>query len=179
LPSRCLVTVHYWTVCRINLEASPVSRILYLEQQSRAEQSRSLLPAIILASGPGGTRGQYLLDVETITVFFFLWGALSDERTGLTFIYAAGPCQRKLASRLPDMKHSVQRYTYSFLRLSSKRGFLCCENSPYLAVVTETLLEALPRNRCLCNNLGDVFQQAVTWQWIYMSKYELLTVVYM
>jgi hypothetical protein len=23
---------------------------------------------------------------------FLLWGALSDERTGLTFIYAAGPC---------------------------------------------------------------------------------------
>jgi hypothetical protein len=27
----------------------------------------------------------------TVTVLF-LWGALSDERTGLTFIYAAGPC---------------------------------------------------------------------------------------
>jgi hypothetical protein len=26
-----------------------------------------------------------------------LWGALSDERTGLTFIYAAGPCQRNLS----------------------------------------------------------------------------------
>jgi hypothetical protein len=39
----------------------------------------------------------------------------------------------KLASRRPDMQHSVQRYTSSFL----------------------------PRNRCLCHNLGDVFQQAV------------------
>jgi hypothetical protein len=28
----------------------------------------------------------------TVTVLF-LWGALSDERTGLSFVYAAGPCQ--------------------------------------------------------------------------------------
>jgi hypothetical protein len=28
----------------------------------------------------------------TVTVLF-LWGALSDERAGLSFIYAAGPCQ--------------------------------------------------------------------------------------
>jgi hypothetical protein len=27
----------------------------------------------------------------------FLWGALSDERTGLSFVYAAGPCQRSLS----------------------------------------------------------------------------------
>jgi hypothetical protein len=26
-----------------------------------------------------------------------LWGALSDERTGLSFIYAAGPCQRSFS----------------------------------------------------------------------------------
>jgi hypothetical protein len=28
-----------------------------------------------------------------VTVLF-LWGSLSDERTGLSFVYAAGPCQR-------------------------------------------------------------------------------------
>jgi hypothetical protein len=27
----------------------------------------------------------------------FLWGALSDERMGLSFVYAAGPCQRSLS----------------------------------------------------------------------------------
>jgi hypothetical protein len=32
----------------------------------------------------------------TVTVLF-LWGALSDERTGLSFVYAAGPCQRSLS----------------------------------------------------------------------------------
>jgi hypothetical protein len=26
----------------------------------------------------------------------FLWGALSDERTGMSFVYSAGPCQRSL-----------------------------------------------------------------------------------
>jgi hypothetical protein len=32
----------------------------------------------------------------TVTVLF-LWGILSDERTGLSFVYAAGPCQRSLS----------------------------------------------------------------------------------
>jgi hypothetical protein len=32
----------------------------------------------------------------TATVLF-LWGALSDERTGLSFVYVAGPCQRSLS----------------------------------------------------------------------------------
>jgi hypothetical protein len=32
----------------------------------------------------------------TVTVLY-LWGALSDERTGLSFIYTAGPRQRSLS----------------------------------------------------------------------------------
>jgi hypothetical protein len=37
----------------------------------------------------------------TIT-FLFLWGALSEERTGLYFVYVAGPCQRSLSGvRVP------------------------------------------------------------------------------
>jgi hypothetical protein len=37
----------------------------------------------------------------TVTVLFS-WGALSDERTGLSFVYAAGPCQRGLSRvRIP------------------------------------------------------------------------------
>jgi hypothetical protein len=68
----------------------------------RAEQSRSLLPAISRHGhswhrAPVGPVAIYLLDVETFVFFFFLWGALSDERTDLTFIYAAGPCQRNLS----------------------------------------------------------------------------------
>jgi hypothetical protein len=54
----------------------------------------------------------------------------------------------KLASCRPDMK---LRATVHFfvLRLSSKRVFRCCVNSLYLAVVTETFLYVLSRNRCL------------------------------
>jgi hypothetical protein len=35
----------------------------------------------------------------TVT-FLFPWGALSDERTGLSFVCAAGPCQRSLSRAL-------------------------------------------------------------------------------
>jgi hypothetical protein len=38
----------------------------------------------------------YIFIVLTITVLF-LWDALSDERSGLHFVYAAGPCQRSLS----------------------------------------------------------------------------------
>jgi hypothetical protein len=46
--------------------------------------------------------------------------------------------------------------------------FRCCVNSLYITVVTETFLYLLHRNRCLCHKLGDMFQQAVTYQWIYI-----------
>jgi hypothetical protein len=48
--------------------------------------------------------------------FLFLWGALSHERTGLTFIYAAGPCQRNLSLvRAPCVSRPY--FTVSHLRL--------------------------------------------------------------
>jgi hypothetical protein len=69
---------------------------------SRAEQSRSLLPAVSRHGhswhrAPVGPVAIYLLLVWQLRIFFFLWGALSDERTGLTSIYAAGPCHRNLS----------------------------------------------------------------------------------
>jgi hypothetical protein len=53
----------------------------------------------------------------TITVLF-LCGALSDERTCLSFIYAAGPCQRSL-SRIRVPWYSRSHLTASYLRLPS------------------------------------------------------------
>jgi hypothetical protein len=52
----------------------------------------------------------------TVTVLF-LWGALSDERTGLLFVHAAGPCQRSLSRvRVPwDLR---PYFTVSDLRIS-------------------------------------------------------------
>jgi hypothetical protein len=45
-----------------------------------------------------------------------IWGALSDERTGLSFLYAVGPCQGSL-SRLRVPWDSRPYFTVSDLRL--------------------------------------------------------------
>jgi hypothetical protein len=57
-------------------------------------------------------------------IFFTVWhlrsclcGALSDERTGLSFVYAAGPCQRGL-SRVRVPWNSRQYFTVSDSRLT-------------------------------------------------------------
>jgi hypothetical protein len=52
----------------------------------------------------------------TVTVLF-LWGHLSDERTGLSFVYAAGSSQRSL-SRVRVSSYSRPYFTVSDLRLS-------------------------------------------------------------
>jgi hypothetical protein len=51
----------------------------------------------------------------TFTVLFFC-GALSDERTGLSFVYGAGPCQCNL-SRVRVPSNSWPYFTLSDLRL--------------------------------------------------------------
>jgi hypothetical protein len=47
----------------------------------------------IATDGQSVSLGVYSL---TVTVLF-LWGALCDERTGLSFVYAVGPRQRSLS----------------------------------------------------------------------------------
>jgi hypothetical protein len=49
-------------------------------------------------------------------VGLLMWGALSDERTGLSFVNAAGPCQRRL-SRVLVPWDSRLYFTVSDLRL--------------------------------------------------------------
>jgi hypothetical protein len=66
----------------------------------RVELSFTLRPTVsrpvcLGIKHPFGAYDQIFITRMIITVF--LWGALSDERTGLTFIYAAGPCQRNLS----------------------------------------------------------------------------------
>jgi hypothetical protein len=58
---------------------------------------------------------QYVYYYLTTTVLL-LWGALSDERTGLCFVYAAGTCQRYL-SRVRVPWDSRPYFTLSDLRL--------------------------------------------------------------
>jgi hypothetical protein len=55
----------------------------------------------------------------TVTVLF-LWGTLSDERTDLSFVYAAGPRQRSL-SRVRVPWDSWPYFTVSDLRLPFRR----------------------------------------------------------
>jgi hypothetical protein len=58
------------------------------------------------------------LDYCQTVVGLLLWGVLSDERSGLSFVYAAGPCQRSLSRvRVPwDLR---PYFTVSYLRLPS------------------------------------------------------------
>jgi hypothetical protein len=46
-------------------------------------------PVCLEAKHPSGVYDQIFITCVTVTVLF-LWGALSDERSGLSFLYAAG-----------------------------------------------------------------------------------------
>jgi hypothetical protein len=66
---------------------------LSLSLMLRSTVSRSVSLGI---KHPFGAYDQIFITCVTVTVLF-LWGALSDERTDLSFIHAAGPCQRNLS----------------------------------------------------------------------------------
>jgi hypothetical protein len=53
-------------------------------------------PVCLGKKHPPGAYDQFFFACVTVTVLF-LCGALSDERSGLSFICAAGPCQRSLS----------------------------------------------------------------------------------
>jgi hypothetical protein len=46
---------------------------------------------------PSGTHDHILSYYYFTVTVSFLWGVLSDDGTGLSFVYAAGPCQRSLS----------------------------------------------------------------------------------
>jgi hypothetical protein len=72
-------------------------------------------PVCLGIKHPSGAYDQIFITCVTFTVLF-LWGALSDERSCLSFVCAAGPCQRNLSRvRVP---WDVRPYlTVSDLRL--------------------------------------------------------------
>jgi hypothetical protein len=83
-------------------------------------------PVCLGIKHPFGTYDQIFITCVTVTVLF-LWGALSDERTGLSFIHAAGPCQRKLFTvsdlRLPfSSPPTTRRVTVEVFDPASTRG---------------------------------------------------------
>jgi hypothetical protein len=72
-------------------------------------------PVCLGAKHPSGAYDQIFITCVTVTVLF-LWGALSDERSGLFFVYAAGPCQRSL-SRVRVPRDLRPYFTVSHLTL--------------------------------------------------------------
>jgi hypothetical protein len=72
-------------------------------------------PVCLGIKHPFGAYDQIFIICMTITVLF-LWGALSDKKTGLSFVYVAGPCQRNL-SLVPVPWVSRPYFTVSHLRL--------------------------------------------------------------
>jgi hypothetical protein len=103
---------------------------------------------------PFGAYDQIFVTCVTVTVLF-LWGALSDERSGLSFVYAADPCQRSLSRvRVPwDFR---PYFTVSHLRL------------PYSSPPTTRRVTV------------EVFDPASTWvtnyiDWAQMSTFYLKT----
>jgi hypothetical protein len=76
-------------------------------------------PVCLGAKHPSGAYDQIFITCVTVTVLF-LWGALSDERSGLSFVCAAGPCQRSLSRvRIPwDLR---PYFTVTHLRLPFRR----------------------------------------------------------
>jgi hypothetical protein len=62
-------------------------------------------PVCLGIKHPTGAYDQIFITYVTVTVLF-LWGALSDDRSGLSFVCPAGPCQRSLSRvRVPwDLK---------------------------------------------------------------------------
>jgi hypothetical protein len=72
-----------------------LKRLLQLLFQSKSHcDSQSVSQEVLVSSSIWGSWPDIYYSL-TVTVWF-LWGALSDERTGLSFVYAAGPCQRSL-----------------------------------------------------------------------------------
>jgi hypothetical protein len=72
-------------------------------------------PVCLGVKHPSGAYDQIFITCVTVTGLF-LWGALSDEMSGLSSVYAAGPCQRSLSRvRVPwDLR---PYFTVSHMRL--------------------------------------------------------------
>jgi hypothetical protein len=89
----------------------------------------------------------------TVTVLF-LWGALNNERTGLSFAYAAGPCQRGLP------RDSGPCFTVSDLRLPFSSPLTARKVS--LTPVSLINIQSVRRKTQLPSKLRDaVFTEAL------------------
>jgi hypothetical protein len=102
------LTLNFWIILQLNYDWINLSLSLML-------QPTVSRPVYLGAKHPSGAYDQIFITCVTVTVLF-LWGALSDKRSGLSFVYAAGPCQRSL-SRVRVPWDSRPYFTVSHLRL--------------------------------------------------------------
>jgi hypothetical protein len=92
-----------------------VGRPLKVEVTLRLTASQSVSQSVSLRVEPHlGLMTRYLLLFDSYGLVFV--GILSDERTGLSFVYAAGPCQRSL-SQVRASRDSRAYFTASDLGL--------------------------------------------------------------
>jgi hypothetical protein len=114
-----------------------------------------------------------------------MWGALSDERTGLSSIIAAGPHQASHSSvRVP--RNSWSYFPVSYSRLVPPNKFLNYWSSLYSPGterrenVTSVIACSVVAGETTCPQscsltmalvLSPVYV-AVTWKWVYMSRYK-------
>jgi hypothetical protein len=131
-------------------------------------------PVYLGIKRPFGAYEQIFITCVTVTVLI-LWGALSDERTVLSFIHAAGPCQRNhiLLSQIRNfpfrrlLRLAGSRWRYS---ITPHTGILAFAVGPLY--VTSRRIEyrtPLPTTRhFLCAHIrcrGNVFTSPLLSNW--------------
>jgi hypothetical protein len=93
--------VHDQYICLLCQFLPIVGHVASVKHNSQVKVKVMLRPTVIRpvclgTKHPFGAYDQIFTTCVTVTVLF-LWGALSDERSGLSFVCAAGPCQRNLS----------------------------------------------------------------------------------
>jgi hypothetical protein len=99
IPRLLSTTVVYCAVCRcipilLTLDASVRVEAYVTTDGQSASLSWYIAPIRVLRPD-FFSRSEY--GIRLTVAFFILWDALSDERSGLSFVYAAGPCKRSLS----------------------------------------------------------------------------------
>jgi hypothetical protein len=102
-------------LCRLQEAYWRFGRACYLQVKVKVTLRLTVSQPVSHGVGPIWSSWPDIYYCLTVTVLF-LWGALSDERTGLSFVSTAGPCQRSL-SRVRVLWDSRPYFSVSHLRL--------------------------------------------------------------
>jgi hypothetical protein len=117
--NQCLAktrSIPYWTASVFSSAVTNDERRIPCESESESYVTTDAQPvSLSWNKDPSGSYDQIFITCVTVTVLFLL-GALSDERAGLSFVFAAGPCQRSL-SRVRVPWDPRPYFTVSHLKL--------------------------------------------------------------